>query len=171
LITVRWNREELWLVRCCCWSQRRASGAASTAGELISGSPCRSDGLADGRGNSEQDLCMPVAGTRLSGMLGLSCRHSGSARRSGGLAGGLRGTERRSRSLCLLARAGAGPMYWSSNSSVARGAEHRPNGGACWGWGAWIAWGQTNSSLCWGKFRRALLCYAEPRMDRSEWST
>jgi hypothetical protein len=71
-----------------------------------------------------------------------------------------RGTESRSRSLCLLARAGAGLMYWSSNSSVARGAEHRRNGGACWGWGGWIAWGKTNSSLCWGKFRRALLCCA-----------
>jgi hypothetical protein len=75
LITARWKREELWLARCCGWSQQRASGAASTAGELISGSPCRSDGLADGRGNSEQDLCvLAVAGTGLTRMLGPSCR-------------------------------------------------------------------------------------------------
>jgi hypothetical protein len=54
----------------------------------------------------------------------------------------------------VLAKAGAGLTYWSSDSSVGRGAEHRRNGGACWGLGGWIAWGQMNSSL-------VVLCGAE----------
>jgi hypothetical protein len=104
LITARWKKRRAVAGKVLQLEPRRASGAASTAGELISGSPCRSDGLANGCGNSEQDLCvLAIVGTRLTRMLGPSCRHSGSARRSGGLASG-RGEPRAGAGACACLR-------------------------------------------------------------------
>jgi hypothetical protein len=159
---LRWGREELDHGKV---EQRqgvvRASVTVGAARELSFGSPRRSGGLAGGCGNPEHEAmraCRSRNGT---------VREVGAELRALLLSSLIRWT-RRWPGLSVLARAGAGLVYWSSDSSAGRGAEHQ-RGVCALGWDGWVACGKriaccagANSRACCavlGEFPRTLEMY------------